>query len=148
MDPAVKRLAMEVEDHPLAYSTCEGTIPKDEYGGGSVMLWDTGEFGTKGDGSAERQGAKGHLRLQLEGDRLQGKFDLMRMRGKATGKEWLLVKGADGHGTEGWNVDDYEFSVGRQRTQSEIASGSAGRPVPRAVAMKPMLAQKLPEGPD
>ena len=59
MEPAVKRLAMGVGDHPLAYGTSEGTIPKGEYRGGSVMLWDTGEFRTEGDGSAERQGAKG-----------------------------------------------------------------------------------------
>ena len=95
-----------------------------------------------GDGSDRSPIGLRHLRGN---DSQRRKFDLMRMRGEATGKEWLLVKGADGHGKEGWNVDDYEFSVGRQRTQREIASGSAGRPVPEAVAMKPMLAQKLPE---
>lgn len=115
------------------------------------MLWDNGAFRTEGDGSAKQHWAKGHLRLRPDGEKLQGKFELMRMRGKATGKEWLLVKGSDGHGKEGWNVDEYEFSVVTKRRQSEIPSGSAGRPVLEAVAIKPMLAllaQKLPEGPD
>ncbi len=151
MDPAIKRLAMEVEDHPLAYGTFEGTIPKGQYGGGSVMLWDFGAFRVEGDGSAEQQWNKGHLKLRLEGQKLQGKFDLMRMRGKATGKEWLLVKAADEHGRSGWNLAEHEFSVATQRTQEQIASGKVGRPAPEAAAIKPMLAllaQKLPEGPD
>jgi bifunctional non-homologous end joining protein LigD len=151
MDPAIKRLAMEVEDHPLAYGTFEGNIPKGEYGGGSVMLWDTGTFHTEGATSAGQQWNKGRLAIRLEGEKLRGGFSLVRMKGKATGKEWLLVKGADEESSAEWNVDDYAYSVATRRTQEEIASGAAAPSRLTAGEIKPMLAllaQELPEGPE
>ena len=146
MDPAHKRLAMEVEDHPVAYGTFEGTIPKGEYGGGSVMLWDTGAFETEGPGSPEQQWEKGHLKLRLHGEKLTGTFTLVRMRGKATGREWLLVKSADVDAQKGWSVDDYAFSILTNRTQEQIAANT-----PKPTPIAPMLATletALPEGPD
>ncbi|MFN0106611.1 MAG: DNA ligase D [Bryobacteraceae bacterium] len=145
MDPSVKRLAMEVEDHPLAYGTFEGNIPKGEYGGGSVMLWDQGTFRTVDAATAAQQWEKGHLKFRLEGEKLQGEFSLVRMRGKASGKEWLLVKAADEAGAAGWSVDDYAYSVATRRTQEEIANGVAAREIRPMLAT---LAQELPRGPE
>src|SRR6187402_1811973 len=80
LDPADKRLAVEVEDHPLDYGDFEGTIPKGQYGGGTVMLWDRGHWQPEGKGSIEQQLKKGDLKFQLDGKRLQGSFVLVRMR--------------------------------------------------------------------
>jgi len=151
MDPAVKRLAMEVEDHPLAYGAFEGNIPKGEYGGGSVMLWDTGTFSNEGSGSVAEQWRTGRLKIRLEGEKLRGTFGLIRMKGKATGKEWLLVKDADEYALRGWDAAGYEYSVTTQRTQAQIAAGVAVRSQPVMSGIKPMLAvlaKTLPEGPD
>lgn len=151
MDPFIKRLAVEVEDHPLAYGTFEGNIPKGQYGGGSVMLWDTGAFRTDGAASPELQLQKGHLKFHLEGKKLRGAFGLVRMHAKATGKEWLLVKAPDSDGAPGWNLDDYEFSAATRRTQEQIAKGQTASSPPNPHKIEPMLAtlgRELPKGPD
>ena len=96
-DPADKRLAVHVEDHPLDYGDFEGTIPKGEYGGGTVMLWDEGTWAPVGD--ADEGLAKGDLKFVLHGKRLKGKWVLVRMRRKKgeRGKHenWLLIKERD-----------------------------------------------------
>lgn len=79
LDPHDKRLAVEVEDHPLDYGDFEGTIPKGQYGGGTVMLWDRGYWEPEGRGSPERALAKGDLKFVLDGERLHGSFVLVRM---------------------------------------------------------------------
>lgn len=90
-----KRLAVHVEDHPLEYGIFEGTIPKGEYGGGSVILWDRGTWTPVGDGDAGY--AKGHLEFELKGEKLQGRWHLVRMHGKPSEKRenWLLIKADD-----------------------------------------------------
>ena len=93
LDPADKRLAVRTEDHPLAYGSFEGTIPKGEYGGGTVMLWDRGTWEPKGDPHAGLK--KGHLAFELHGERLKGGWDLIRMRGDEKRENWLLIKEAD-----------------------------------------------------
>ncbi len=93
--PGEKRLAVHVEDHPLEYGDFEGTIPKGEYGGGTVILWDRGTWTPVGD---PHQGyAKGHLEFTLHGEKLHGRWHLVRMRGKPREKRenWLLIKGED-----------------------------------------------------
>ena len=94
-DPSVKRLAMEVEDHPIEYNTFEGTIPKGQYGGGTVMLWDRGTYEPEGGGGEEalREGyERGDLKVVLHGERLQGGWVLVRIRrGEAGGASPMAV---------------------------------------------------------
>jgi bifunctional non-homologous end joining protein LigD len=92
-DPSVKHLAVEVEDHPLGYGSFEGTIPEGHYGAGTVAIWDEGTWST--DGSAARQIDKGHLRFQLHGARLHGRWSLVRTRIERGKPQWLLIKGDD-----------------------------------------------------
>lgn len=95
-DPSVKRLAAEVEDHPLAYADFEGDIPEGEYGGGHVALFDRGVWSS--DGDVEAQLRKGHLRFELFGERLKGSWHLVRTRkGRGQRPDWLLFKEADAY---------------------------------------------------
>jgi bifunctional non-homologous end joining protein LigD len=97
LDPSVKRLAMEVEDHPISYNTFEGTIPQGEYGGGTVMLWDRGTYEAEDGGGVEslREGYRdGDLKITLRGKRLQGSWVLVRMN-RPGRPQWLLIKHAD-----------------------------------------------------
>lgn len=132
LDPAVKRLAMEVEDHPIEYNKFEGTIPQGEYGGGTVMLWDRGTYaygGTDGDpAEGLRRGyQKGDLKFVLNGKRLKGSWVLVRMRRGQPGKpQWLLIKHRDEHAAPGSDVTaDYQTSVDTGRTMDEIAEGKS-----------------------
>src|SRR3954469_3804178 len=100
LDPSVKRLAMEVEPHPLDYGSFEGTIPQGEYGGGTVMVWDRGSWTPEGD--ARQALAKGHLSFSLHGQKLKGAWHLVRTKrladdehGNKQGKGWLLFKSRD-----------------------------------------------------
>ena len=101
LDPAVKRLAVEVEDHPLDYGTFEGTIPEGEYGGGTVQLWDRGTWLSESDGPSARDLAEGHLKFALDGKRMHGGWALIRMRdrdvrpGRKVRHNWLLIKEKD-----------------------------------------------------
>src|SRR5262245_25651331 len=96
LDPADKRLAMETEDHPIEYGDFEGVIPKGQYGGGTVLLWDRGTWTAEGD---PREGyRKGAFKFRLEGEKLQGGWALFRIRGReprAGDRTWLLVKEKD-----------------------------------------------------
>ena len=93
-DPSVKRLAVEVEDHPLSYADFEGTIPHGEYGGGSVLVWDRGSWEPEGD--PHKGLDKGHLRFALHGEKLSGTWNLVRTRRDPRGKpQWLLIKSHD-----------------------------------------------------
>ena len=87
------------EDHPLSYGTFEETIPKGQYGGGTVMLWDQGRWEPKGDPNAGLH--KGHLSFVLYGERLKGGWDLIRMRGNGKRENWLLIKAKDGEAGPG-----------------------------------------------
>jgi bifunctional non-homologous end joining protein LigD len=128
MDPADKRLAMHVEDHPIEYNAFEGIIPKGQYGGGTVMIWDQGIY-TYGDVDLDpvkglRRGyASGDLKFVMLGERLKGSFVLVRMKGqKATGKEWLLIKHKDEYAQPGFDVtDEFNTSVVTGRTMDKIA---------------------------
>ena len=95
LDPNDKRLAVHVEDHPLEYGGFEGVIPAKEYGAGTVMVWDRGTWTPRTD--AQQAYAKGHLKFQLDGEKLKGGWDLVRTRGGKYGddKSWLLIKESD-----------------------------------------------------
>lgn len=133
LNPADKRLAVRTEDHPLSYGTFEGTIPKGQYGGGTVMLWDQGTWEPKGDPHAALK--KGHLSFDLHGERLKGGWSLIRMRGDGKRENWLLVKKDDGEArSSGANEDFLEelaSSVKSGRSMDDIAGGKAPAPLKR-----------------
>ena len=126
-DPGVRRLAMEVEDHPIEYNTFEGTIPKGEYGGGTVMLWDRGTYEPEGGGGPDalREGyERGDLKIVLHGKRLRGGWVLVRMRRDEGGRaQWLLIKHRDELADPDYDVvADVTTSVASGRTMDEIAA--------------------------
>ncbi|HTW66930.1 MAG TPA: DNA ligase D [Bryobacteraceae bacterium] len=121
LEPLAKHLAMHVEDHPLDYGGFEGNIPKGEYGGGSVMLWDRGSYELLGDVPAAAQIARGDFKFRLRGEKLRGEFALVLMKGRGKGNEWLLIKKKDDEAKPGWNIEDHSRSVLTGRTQQEIA---------------------------
>jgi bifunctional non-homologous end joining protein LigD len=126
LDPSVRRLAMEVEDHPIAYNTFEGTIPQGEYGGGTVMLWDRGTYEADDDGgvaSLRRGYEKGELRFVMHGKRIRGGFVLARLR-RPGRPQWLLIKRRDQYADPDRDITTEETtSVATKRTMEQIASG-------------------------
>ena len=139
LNPADKRLAVEVEDHPLDYGDFEGTIPKGEYGGGTVMLWDRGFWIPEGVKSTQDALQAGDLKFTLEGNKLKGSWVLVRMRGdKFGGKRtnWLLIKHRDADSTDasGEAVLSEDRSVASGRTMQQIADGKGRRPKPFMLA--------------
>lgn len=125
-DPGDKRLAIKVEDHPLDYRNFEGTIPEDEYGGGTVMIWDEGTWQPQDDAAAGSGIKEGELKFTLEGERLTGKWVLIKMHGKASngGKNWLLIKEKDKHAKADADLSGYRTSVRTGRTMKEISEES------------------------
>ncbi|SBW11190.1 DNA ligase D [uncultured Eubacteriales bacterium] len=122
-DTRDKRLAVQVEDHPLEYRNFEGKIPKGEYGGGTVMLWDEGTWEPLSD---VREGLKGgSLKFILKGRRIKGKWALVRMKGKGGdgGENWLLLKEKDGYANTGNGISEFNTSIRTGRTMVEIENG-------------------------
>jgi len=139
LDPAQKRLAVEVEDHPLDYGDFEGTIPQGEYGGGTVQLWDRGYWQPEGPLSVDDAIAKGDLKFTLAGDRLHGSFVLVRMRGDKFGSkkpQWLLIKHRDADARPGDDdaVLQEDRSVASRRSMAQIAAGTGAKPKPFMLA--------------
>ncbi|MEO8192655.1 MAG: DNA ligase D [Gemmatimonadales bacterium] len=132
-DPSVKRLAMQVEDHPIDYNTFEGTIPKGEYGGGTVMLWDQGTCTADGIDPDEAEDAiregykRGDLKIRFFGKRMKGSWALIRMKydrdGSSSKPQWLLIKHRDEFASTDDIIADNMTSVTTGRTLGEIASG-------------------------
>ncbi|SPF40619.1 ATP dependent DNA ligase [Candidatus Sulfotelmatobacter kueseliae] len=163
LDPADKRLAMQVEDHPVSYFDFEGNIPENNYGAGTVMVWDVGTWqplspvavqgkyvpGTEAEAVAML--AKGDLKFRLHGKRLKGDFALVKMRGRrpgSKGNEWLMIKKHDEHVVEGFDAGDIDESVLSGRSLAEIAgdAGSAewkSRPAARGKLKAPWLADAV-----
>jgi bifunctional non-homologous end joining protein LigD len=128
LDPADKRLAMQVEDHPVSYFDFEGIIPSGNYGAGTVMVWDMGTWEPLGDASATLK--KGDLKFRLNGKKLKGEFALVHIKSRrpdSKGTEWLLIKHRDQYVQDGYDIDKYDYSVLTKRSLREIAgdSGSA-----------------------
>ncbi len=151
LDPSEKRLAIEVEDHPLEYGDFEGTIPRGEYGGGTVQLWDRGYWAPEQGESPREALRKGELRFTLEGERLEGRFVLVRIRHPREGgrrKQWLLIKRRDESATSASASrgtrprsgagrpakpaarGDDDRSVASGRTMEEITAGAGPAPKP------------------
>ena len=125
LDPNEKRLAVRTEDHPLSYADFEGTIPKGQYGGGTVMLWDDGIWEPIA-GKSAKDLEQGHLHFRLEGERMNGEWMLIRLkpRGKEKGENWLLRKVTDEYaGATDFLVETCLTSVQTGRTMQEIAEG-------------------------
>jgi bifunctional non-homologous end joining protein LigD len=164
LDPADKRLAMQVEDHPVSYFDFEGTIPQGNYGAGTVMVWDLGTWeplspqpvngkyvpGTEAEAVEMLQ--KGDLKFRLHGQKLNGDFALIHMRARrpgSKGTEWLLIKKHDEYAVEGYDIEKYDKSVLSKRTMAGIAGdeGSAewtsSRPASRGKVKAPWLAETL-----
>ena len=137
-DPAEKRLAVRTEDHPLSYATFEGTIPKGEYGGGTVMLWDRGTWSPIA-GKSAKDLEDGHLHFVLDGERMRGEWLLIRLKPRAKEKRenWLLRKidDAAAGGTDTL-VDEGLTSIATGRTMQDIADGKTIEPVKRRTKVK------------
>ena len=126
LNPADKRLAMHVEDHPLDYGGFEGVIPKGEYGAGPVMVWDAGTFDVEGGAPAQQQLERGELKFSLHGRKLRGSFALVKIRQpKEKGDPWLMIKHRDAAVDPNWDIDDHDGSVLTGRTIEEIEEGLA-----------------------
>jgi len=133
LNPADKRLAVEVEDHPLDYGDFEGTIPKGEYGGGTVMLWDRGFWAPEGKMDVGAALRKGDFKFTLAGEKLQGSFVLVRMKHDRLGgkrNNWLLIKHRDQFAREDDSVVEQEKSVASGRTMEQITAGKGRGPKP------------------
>lgn len=149
LDPAEKRLAVETEDHPLEYGDFEGTIPKGEYGGGTVMMWDRGFWSSESDEPPAKALESGELKFTIAGSKLKGSFVLVRMAKDRAAKDrqarghggsgrtnWLLIKHRDAYARPG--DDDAllaaDRSVASGRSMAQIAQGSGRAPVPFMLA--------------
>lgn len=134
LDPHDKRLAVEVEDHPLDYGDFEGTIPEGQYGGGTVMLWDRGTWESD---DPEAGFKKGDLKFTLHGEKLHGSWVLVRMRHDRSGGKrtnWLLIKHRDEYASEGEDILAEDKSVASGRAMDQIAGGKGRAPKPFMLA--------------
>jgi bifunctional non-homologous end joining protein LigD len=127
LDPSQKRLAVMTEDHPLEYGGFEGVIPKGEYGGGPVMIWDEGTWEPLND--PDEGLAKGDLKFRLHGHRLNGDYVLVRMKPRKEDRgrqNWLLIKKRDEHAGDGAEpTERYDTSVKSGRTMDQILTGDS-----------------------
>jgi bifunctional non-homologous end joining protein LigD len=164
LNPADKRLAMQVEDHPVSYFDFEGIIPEGNYGAGSVMVWEVGTWeplspqpvngkyvpGT--DAEARAMLEKGDLKFRLHGKRLNGDFALIHIKSRRTGSkgtEWLLIKKQDEYATSDFDAEEYDTSVLSGKTMAQIAGDEdaaewqSDRKVSRGKLKAPWLADTL-----
>jgi bifunctional non-homologous end joining protein LigD len=164
LDPADKRLAMQVEDHPVSYFDFEGTIPQGNYGAGTVMVWDLGTWeplspqpvngkyvpGTEAEAAAMLK--KGDFKIRLHGQKLNGDFALIHIRGRrpgSKGTEWLLIKKHDEYAVAGYDIEKYDGSVLSKRSMAGIAGDEdsaqwkSSRPASRGKVKAPWLAETL-----
>ncbi|MGO9125419.1 MAG: non-homologous end-joining DNA ligase [Terriglobales bacterium] len=164
LDPADKRLAMQVEDHPVSYFDFEGTIPEGNYGAGAVIVWDVGRWeplsplpvqgkfvpGTAAEAREMLQ--KGDFKIRLHGQRLKGDFALIHLKGRrpgSKGTEWLLIKKKDDEAVEGYDIEAYDTSVLSHKTIAQIAGDkdsaewTSSRPASRGKVTAPWLAEAL-----
>ncbi len=151
-DTRDKRLAVQVEDHPLPYRNFEGTIPKGEYGGGIVMLWDEGVW--EPHGNVEDGLHRGELKFVLKGRRMKGKWALIRLKAKPGEKKenWLLLKEKDEYAKTSDGISEFTTSVRTGRTMKEIEKGEEKEiiknPFDQVTVQLAKLVNKIPEGED
>ncbi len=164
LDPSDKRLAMQVEDHPVSYFDFEGIIPEGNYGAGTVMVWDMGtwqplspkpvqgKFVPGSDADAAAMFDNGDLKFRLQGKRLKGDFALIHMKSRRAGSkgtEWLLIKKQDEYAVPGFDSESYKTSVLSGKTMAEIAGDEkaaawkSSRQASRGTLKAPWLAETL-----
>jgi bifunctional non-homologous end joining protein LigD len=137
LDPAIKRLAVHVEDHPLDYGSFEGTIPSGNYGAGNVTLWDRGTYEWLGPKTPAQMWESGDLKLRFHGHKIVGEFALVRTN-RAKGKDWLLIKKKDFAVREGWDPEADTRSVLQGPAEISSIEGAVKAEMP--AALEPMLA--------
>ncbi|MDP9338298.1 MAG: DNA ligase D [Acidobacteriota bacterium] len=152
LNPDDKRLAVHVEDHPLQYRKFEGVIPKGQYGGGEVIIWDQGTYELEGNLDANAQMARGDLKFILHGKKVRGSFVLVQIKSSKEKKEWLLIKHRDEFVDTQWDAEEHARSVVSGRTLEDVKvgraastpaekshfsslSGARKTPMPRAVSL-------------
>ncbi|HWS17932.1 MAG TPA: DNA ligase D [Candidatus Elarobacter sp.] len=148
LDPAIKRLAVHVEDHPLDYGSFEGTIPSGNYGAGSVTLWDRGVYEWLGPKTPAQMWESGDLKLRFHGHKIVGEFALVRTN-RAKGKDWLLIKKKDFAVREGWDPEADTRSVLQGAGDISSTEGAVKAEMP--ASLEPMLAtlgNSVPSGTD
>jgi len=118
MNPAEKRLAVMVEDHPIEYGDFEGIIPEGQYGAGPVLIWDSGEFQSEGDPVASLN--KGRLSFSLEGKKLKGTFSLILIKGRGSGKDCLLIKKQDSFADTTWKIEEALTPARKKKLKEKI----------------------------
>jgi bifunctional non-homologous end joining protein LigD len=139
MNPGDKRLAVQVEDHPFDYRTFEGTIPEGNYGAGEVIIWDQGTYEPEGTESVPAQLARGDLKFQLHGHKLNGSFVLVKLKRSQKGNEWLLIKHRDDDADANWNIDEHGESVvsGKSISKKKSAREAQSEAAPPSPAKLP-----------
>jgi bifunctional non-homologous end joining protein LigD len=145
LDPGVRRLAARTEDHPLEYGSFEGVIPAGEYGGGDVIVWDRGTYALHGAQDAAAALDRGELHVDLNGEKLRGRFVLVRTSAPSeSDEEWLLLHKDDEHAEDGWDPEAHPHSVNSGRTNEQVAADppavwESGRPPGRAAtSLRPL----------
>src|SRR5918994_14514 len=125
LNPSDRRMAVHVEDHPLSYFDFEGVIPKGEYGGGDVIVWDWGTWEPEETDNAGDAVRKGELKFSLTGEKLRGRFTLVKTRGYQAGQDdWLLIHKKDEDADPNWDVDALPRSVKTGRTNDDVKAGA------------------------
>lgn len=145
LDPRVKRLAMAVEDHPIEYADFEGTIPEEEYGGGTMMIWDRGTW-TPETPDVAGAIARGELKFELEGEKLRGSWVLVRTGGRYGGRDgrsWLLIKHRDEAASEEDVTETQPYSVATGRLLAQIAHDEGGDVAKAASGDPPAAVERL-----
>ncbi len=148
LDPAIKRLAVHVEDHPLDYGSFEGTIPSGNYGAGNVTLWDRGTYEWLGPKTPAQMWESGDLKLRFHGHKIVGEFALVRTN-RSKGKDWLLIKKKDFAVREGWDPESDTRSVLQGPAELSSIEGAVKAEMP--ASLDPMLATlstSVPSGTD
>ncbi|MDQ2933843.1 MAG: DNA ligase D [Chloroflexota bacterium] len=143
LNPADRRLAMRTEDHPVEYFDFEGIIPKGEYGAGDVIVWDWGTFEPEETDSPARAIASGELKFRLDGEKLHGRFTIVRTDRDGDRERWLLMKKRDEAADPNWDIDALPRSVKSGRTNDDVAEGrepARGVEAPMPDFIPPMLA--------
>jgi bifunctional non-homologous end joining protein LigD len=133
MNPADKRLAVRTEDHPLEYAKFEGVIPPGQYGAGTVMVWDLGEYESPENQPIEEQLARGKIHVALHGEKLRGAFALVKIErvssSSSRGDYWLLIKSRDEYADASWEIENprFNYSVLTGRSLKEIKQAKPGK---------------------
>src|ERR1700693_4500295 len=138
LNPGDRRLAVHVEDHPLEYRKFEGVIPKGQYGGGEVIVWDQGTYELEGHLDAEAQLARGELKFVLHGKKVRGSFVLVKLKNSKVKNEWLLIKHRDEFADPLWDAEKHAQSIVSGRTLEDVKLGRPARAPLEANKISPL----------